>query len=72
LIPERVAVVTKALTELDVRPGDRVLIMLPDGPGFVEAFTVLTQQGALPLPVNPLLPTQDVVAVAMEAGARLG
>jgi acyl-CoA synthetase (AMP-forming)/AMP-acid ligase II len=39
-----------------VRPAERVLIMLPDGPGFAEAFAGTIKQGAVPLPVNPLLP----------------
>jgi benzoate-CoA ligase len=60
-----------ALGELDVRPDDRVLIMLPDGPGFAEAFAGTIKQGAVPLPVNPPLPAHDLVAVAAEAGARL-
>jgi acyl-CoA synthetase (AMP-forming)/AMP-acid ligase II len=60
-----------ALGELDVRPDDRVLIMLPDGPGFAEAFAGTIQQGAVPLPVNPLLPAHGIVAAAAEAGARL-
>ncbi len=60
-----------ALDELDVRPYDRVLIMLPDGPDFVEAFAGVMQQGAVPLPANPLLPAHDIAAVAAEAGARL-
>jgi len=44
--------------KLDVRPDDRVLIMLPDGPGFADAFAGTIQQGAVPLPVNPLLPAR--------------
>jgi hypothetical protein len=35
----------------DVRPDDRVLIMLPDGPGFAEAFASTIAQGAVLLPV---------------------
>ncbi|HEY6424572.1 MAG TPA: Scr1 family TA system antitoxin-like transcriptional regulator, partial [Pseudonocardiaceae bacterium] len=65
------ATVVAALAELHVRPDDRVLIMLPDGPGFAEAFAGAIQQGAVPLPVNPQLPAHDIVAVAAEAGARL-
>ena len=65
------AAVTAVLAELGVRPGERVLILLPDGPGFAESFTGAMQQGAVPLPVNPLLPAHDLVAVAAEAGARL-
>lgn len=60
-----------ALGELDVRLDDRVLIMLPDGPDFAEAFAGVMQQGAVPLPINPSLPAHDLVAAAAEAGARL-
>ena len=53
---DRTAAVAAALAELGVRPAERVLIMLPDGPGFAEAFAGTIKQGAVPLPVNPLLP----------------
>jgi acyl-CoA synthetase (AMP-forming)/AMP-acid ligase II len=68
---DKTAAVAAALGVLDIRPDDRVLIMLPDGPGFAEAFTSTIAQGAVPLPVNPLLPAHDIVAVAAEVGARL-
>ncbi len=63
--------VAAALAELDSRPADRVLVMLSEGPGFADAFAGVIQQGAVPLPVDPLLPARDIVAVAAEAGARL-
>jgi AMP-binding enzyme/Domain of unknown function (DUF5753) len=63
--------VVAALAELGVRPDERVLVMLPDGPGFAEAVNGVIQHGAVPLPVDPLLPAPDTVAVAAEAGARL-
>ena len=52
---DQTAAVAAALAELGVRPEERVLIMLPDGPGFAEAFASTIAQGAVPLPVNPLL-----------------
>jgi acyl-CoA synthetase (AMP-forming)/AMP-acid ligase II len=70
-LTDQATAVAVALGELDVRPDDRVLIMLPDGPGFAESFTGAMQQGAVPLPVNPLLTAPDVAAVAAEAGAHL-
>jgi acyl-CoA synthetase (AMP-forming)/AMP-acid ligase II len=70
-VDQMAAVVAAALAELGVRPEDRVLIMLPDGPGFAEAFAGTIAQGAVPLPANPLLPAHDIVAVAAEAGAHL-
>lgn len=65
------AAVAGALAELGVRPGERVLIMLPDGPSFVDAFVGAIRLGAVPLPVNPLLGVGDITTVAAEAGARL-
>ncbi|MDQ3764885.1 MAG: AMP-binding protein [Actinomycetota bacterium] len=70
-LADRAAAVAAALAEFDVRPDDRVLIMLPDGPGFAEAFAGVTQRGAVPLPVNPGLPATDIAAIAAETGARL-
>ncbi|MCA1607310.1 MAG: AMP-binding protein, partial [Acidobacteria bacterium] len=61
------AAVVAALAGLGVRPEERVLIMLPDGPGFAEAFAATIEQQAVPLPVNPLLPAHDIVAAAAEA-----
>lgn len=70
-VADRAATFAAALAELGVRPGERVLLMLPDGPGFVEAFVGVMQRGAVPLPVNPMLQASDVTAVAADAGARL-
>ncbi|MGH3811209.1 MAG: Scr1 family TA system antitoxin-like transcriptional regulator [Pseudonocardiaceae bacterium] len=68
---DQTAAVAAALAELHVRPDDRVLIMLSEGPGIVEAFAGAIQQRAVPLPVDPLLPAHDIVAVAAETAARL-
>jgi acyl-CoA synthetase (AMP-forming)/AMP-acid ligase II len=70
-LTERTSAVAAALTELNVRANDRVLIMLPDGPGFTEAFAGTIQHRAVPLPVNPLLSAHDLAAAAAEAGAQL-
>ncbi|HEV7827693.1 MAG TPA: AMP-binding protein [Pseudonocardiaceae bacterium] len=53
---DQTAAIVAALAELGVRPEDRVLSMLADGPGFAEAFVGTFAHGAIPLPVNPLLP----------------
>ncbi|MGH4004847.1 MAG: AMP-binding protein [Pseudonocardiaceae bacterium] len=68
---DRAAAVAAALGVLGVRPGERVLIMLPGGPDFVSAFTGVMRQSAVPLPVNPRLSAADVSATATETGARL-
>jgi acyl-CoA synthetase (AMP-forming)/AMP-acid ligase II len=63
--------VVAALARLEVRAGDRILMMLSDGPGFVEAFAGTIQQGAVPLPADPLSPANEVTTVAAAAGVRL-
>jgi transcriptional regulator with XRE-family HTH domain len=68
---DHTAALVAALDHLDARPDDRVLIMLPDGPGFAEAFTGTIQRRIVPLPVDPLLPAPSIRAVAAKANARL-
>lgn len=70
-LASRASAVTAVLAELDVRPDDRVLIMLPDGPGFLETVIGVMQRGAVPLSVNPRLAAADVATIAAETGARL-
>ena len=60
-----------ALRELGVRPEDRVVLVLRDTVDFVAAFLGAVRTGAIPVPVNPLLPAQDVGAIAALAGARV-
>ena len=68
---EQAAAVAAALARLDVRPNERVLILLPDGPEFAPAFAGVIHHGAVPLIANPLLPADDIMALAAAAGARL-
>jgi acyl-CoA synthetase (AMP-forming)/AMP-acid ligase II len=69
-LTERAAAVAAVLAKLDVHRNEQVLIMLPDGPGFVESFAGAVDQDALPLPVSPLLSAAELAA-ATAAGARL-
>lgn len=66
-----IAAVVAVLVELDVRPEERVLVLIQDGPGFAEIFLGVMRQGAVPLTVNPALSAGEIVAVAAETGARL-
>jgi acyl-coenzyme A synthetase/AMP-(fatty) acid ligase len=65
------ASIIAALDQLRMRIGDRVLIMLPDGPDFVDLVTCVTRLGGVPLPVNPQLSACDIVRVAAAARACL-
>jgi acyl-CoA synthetase (AMP-forming)/AMP-acid ligase II len=68
---DRAVAIAAALAEFGVRPEERVLIMLPDGPGFIDAFTGAMQRGAVPMAVDPRLTAADVAAIATKTGARL-
>ena len=68
---EHTTAVATGLAQLGVRPGDRVLIMLPDGPGFAAAFAATIEHQAVPLPVNPVLVASDIAAAATKAAAQL-
>ncbi len=68
---DRVTAVTGVLVKMGVRSAERVLVLLPDGPGFVETFLGVMRLGAMPLPLNPLLPVDDIVAIAADVDARL-
>jgi acyl-CoA synthetase (AMP-forming)/AMP-acid ligase II len=63
--------VATALIVLNIRPLDRVLVMLSDGAGLAAAFAGVIQHEAVPLPVNPLLSAHEVMVAAAEARAQL-
>ena len=50
---ERARRVAGALNARDIRPGDRVMLMLPSPPDFVDAFCGAIWAGAIPVPVCP-------------------
>jgi acyl-CoA synthetase (AMP-forming)/AMP-acid ligase II len=68
---ERAAAIAAVLAKLDVHRNEQVLIMLPDGPGFVESFAGAVDQDVLLLPVSPLLSAPELAAAATAAQARL-
>jgi benzoate-CoA ligase family protein len=59
------------LRDLGVGPEDRVLLVLLDGSEFVTAFLAALRLGAIPLPLNPLLPGGDLALAASDARARV-
>jgi benzoate-CoA ligase family protein len=58
------------LRSLGVRPEERVMMTLRDGPELAMAILAAMRIGAVALPVNPLLPPRDLVAIARDARAR--
>ncbi|GLH99330.1 AMP-binding protein [Phytohabitans aurantiacus] len=54
-----------------VRPGDRVLLALPDGIGWVTAFLATARLGAAAVLANPDLPAADHAFLAADSDAAL-
>jgi len=59
------------LAEHGVRPGDRVLLALPDGIGWVTTFLAVARLGAVAVLTNPELTAADHSLLAEDSAARL-
>jgi acyl-coenzyme A synthetase/AMP-(fatty) acid ligase len=59
------------LVDHGVRPGDRVLLALPDGIGWVATFLAVARLGAVAVLTNPELPAADHGTLARDCAARL-
>lgn len=61
-LERRAAAVAAGLRRLGVRPGDRVVLRLPNGAAFVEALLGVLRAGAVAVPLNVLLAPPEVEA----------
>src|SRR5271155_3520799 len=63
--------VADALRSADCKPGERVLIALPDSADFFGAFFGATKIGAIAVPVNPMARAADYRHWLENCGARI-
>ncbi len=63
--------VAQALRDYVCRPGDRVLIVLPDSLEFIATFFGAAKIGALAVPVNSMARTNDYQHYLADCGARI-
>ncbi len=66
---ERAEAATAALQELEVGPGDRVALVLPTGPTFVEAAAAVLRVGAVLVPLLPGLADDELRHALVDSGA---
>jgi len=59
-----------ALGELGVRPGERVILLLPDSIEWVFAFLGAMRLGAIPVPLNTWMPAKEYSYYLEDSGAR--
>jgi len=62
--------VARALCDYGCRPGDRVLLALPDSLEFIASFFGAAKIGALPVPVNSAARANDYRHYLSDSGAR--
>jgi benzoate-CoA ligase family protein len=53
-----------------IRRGDRVVLLLLDSPSFAAAFWGAIKLGAVPVPLNTVLPAADYEFILCDSGAR--
>jgi crotonobetaine/carnitine-CoA ligase len=63
--------IARGLSELGVRVGDRVLVMLPNGLEFVETWFAVNMLGAVLVPVNTAYRSEYLAHVMNDSGATL-
>jgi benzoate-CoA ligase len=68
---ERVNRFGSALRRLDVRPEERILLLLHDGPAFAYSFFGAIKAGIVPVPVNTLWKDADYRYVLSDSRATL-
>jgi benzoate-CoA ligase len=61
----------EVLRTLGVEPGDRIGLLLHDSPEFVEAFIATCSLGAIAVPINTALRTEEQCSILHNSGASL-
>ncbi len=60
-----------SLTTLGVEPGDRVAVMLPNGPDFIAAYYATLRLGGIVVPINTLLREIEVTYELQDSEAKV-
>jgi benzoate-CoA ligase family protein len=61
--------VAEALNALDIRVGDRVVVLLNDSPEFITSFVAIISLGAIAVPINLALRREDQLVILKDCGA---
>ncbi|WP_026424931.1 AMP-binding protein [Actinokineospora inagensis] len=68
---DEVCAVARGLLDLGLRRGDRVLLLLDDGPEFHAVFLGALRVGLVPVPGNPALGADDHRHLLVDSGAKV-
>jgi long-chain acyl-CoA synthetase len=70
-LDNRSAAVAAMLAAREVRPGDRIAVMLPNVPEFAVVYYAILRAGAVVVPMNPLLKEWEVTYCLTDSQARM-
>ncbi|PXY19262.1 long-chain-fatty-acid--CoA ligase [Prauserella muralis] len=70
-VDDRARRVAAGLTTMGLRPGDRVMIQLPNVAEFVYAYFAILKAGLTMVPVNPVLAPREVAYQITDSGATV-
>jgi len=59
-----------ALVQAGIRPGDRVALLIPNRPGFVQAYFGILKAGGVVVPINVRLTAGEASYILQDSGAR--
>jgi long-chain acyl-CoA synthetase len=58
------------LKELGIKPGDRVMIQMPNSPEVMQSFQAISKIGAVVVPINYLIADDESAHIYRDSGAR--
>src|SRR5579871_6076467 len=70
-LAQRVTLLAQGLESLEIRPGDRIALLLPNCPPFVLGYYAAATLGAVVVPANPLLKPAELEYIWGDADVRL-
>jgi len=70
-LDRRASAFSKHLSMGGVKAGDRVALVLPNGPEFAIAFFAILKLGATPAPLNPLVRSEELAAFKEDLKPKL-
>ena len=62
--------VANALTDLGIKPHDRVALMLPNTPDFVYSFLGIQKLGGVAVPFNTMYKGREITHILNDSGAK--
>ncbi len=71
-IDRAASAIARFLTGSGIRPGDRVLLLLPNTPHFVAVYFAIMKIGAVVVPASPLDTAPEIQYKAENSGAKAG